>query len=301
MAKVLGHWSSWASTDRGRRSRRSAGPRMEAQLRRARLLIVHVETLATDAVGADRPGLAGAALLRIERDEQRGRWSRRSSSKLRSVVGASVSEEMVRIGDAARVIALGIDLTRSRASHGVRGALERPPRPFVRGLPQVGGRGGGSRVLVPGARPQITVGWTDNHTADRALAVAAEEAHLRGSALIVLTVPPAREPGPGRDHRPADPRRGAPRVRDRPRDSLPGPSDRRRPPDRRRPAGVDRDGSQPQDCLVLGCHRSNQPWSIRTGPVAEAVMRAGHCPVMLVGRQAKQPDDGACPVRTAVG
>ena len=43
------------------------------------------------------------------------------------------------------------------------------------------------------------------------------------------------------------------------------------------------------ELLVLGCHHSRQPWSIRTGPIAEVVMRTGHCPVMLVGRRARQP------------
>jgi nucleotide-binding universal stress UspA family protein len=39
--------------------------------------------------------------------------------------------------------------------------------------------------------------------------------------------------------------------------------------------------------LVLGCHHSEQPWSIRLGPVAEELMRFSRCPVMLVGRRGR--------------
>ena len=45
------------------------------------------------------------------------------------------------------------------------------------------------------------------------------------------------------------------------------------------------------ELLVLGCHHSTDAWSIRTGPVAAALMRDGHCPVMLVGRLARQHAD----------
>jgi nucleotide-binding universal stress UspA family protein len=40
--------------------------------------------------------------------------------------------------------------------------------------------------------------------------------------------------------------------------------------------------------LVLGSHHSEQSWSIRIGPIAEALMRRSPCPVMLVGRRALQ-------------
>jgi nucleotide-binding universal stress UspA family protein len=40
------------------------------------------------------------------------------------------------------------------------------------------------------------------------------------------------------------------------------------------------------ELLVLGVYHSDKPWSIRTGPVAAALTRLGHCPVMLVGRRA---------------
>jgi nucleotide-binding universal stress UspA family protein len=40
--------------------------------------------------------------------------------------------------------------------------------------------------------------------------------------------------------------------------------------------------------LVLGAHHSEQSWSIRVGPIAEELMRRSPCPVMLVGRRARQ-------------
>ena len=46
------------------------------------------------------------------------------------------------------------------------------------------------------------------------------------------------------------------------------------------------------DLLVIGCHHSADRWSIRTGPVAEAVMRGASCPVMLVSQPVDLPEHG---------
>jgi nucleotide-binding universal stress UspA family protein len=257
---------------------------IEARLRAARLLIVHVEPLAADVVEADRPWHAGESLLRSSGQAAR-EIEPEIDVELISAAGASVSEELLRVADGAEVIALGIDLTRSRASHGARGPLEdriavHANSPVVTVAPL--------SFITPGARTQVTVGWTDNHTAKLALRVAAEEAQLRGIALTVVTVPPERDP------------------------QLAGIID---PPDHESPLIASIAALEAQyrglainithqtgdvrqalsamastsELLVLGCHHSSQPWSIRTGPVAEAVMRTGHCPVMLVGRRAKQP------------
>ena len=43
------------------------------------------------------------------------------------------------------------------------------------------------------------------------------------------------------------------------------------------------------DLLVIGCHHSVDQWSVRTGPVAEAVMRGASCPVMLVSQPVAAP------------
>ena len=109
-----------------------------------------------------------------------------------SAIGTSISTELLRLTETAQVIALGIDLTRTRAAHGMRGPLE--DRVAVHANCPVVTVAPGS-FIVPGARSQVSVGWTDNRTAQLALHAAAEEAHLRGVALTVVTVPPvmARE------------------------------------------------------------------------------------------------------------
>ncbi len=256
---------------------------IEARLRAARLLLVHVEPLAADVVGGDRLWSAGGALLRSSVQVAN---EIEPEVEVRTVsASGSVSDELLRISDGAQVIALGIDLTRSRASHGARGPLEdrvavHANCPVVTVAPL--------SFITPGARTQITVGWTDNHTAKLALWVAAEEADLRGIALTVVTVPPEFDPQlvgiidpPNQEstlissvaaleahypglainitHQSGDVRQALSAM------------------------------AAASELLVLGCHHSSQPWSIRTGPVAEAVMRSGHCPVMLVGRRAKQP------------
>jgi nucleotide-binding universal stress UspA family protein len=256
---------------------------IEARLRTAMLLIVHVEPLATDVVGPDRSWPPGGAILRSSMQVAE-EIEPEIAIKTVSATGASVSEELLRVSENAHIIALGIDLTRTRASHGARGPLEdrvavHADCPVVAVAPL--------SFIAPAARTQVTVGWTDNHTAALALAAAAEEAHLRGIALTVVTVPPSFDP------------------------QLAGIID---PPnhesvligsvaalEEQYPGLVinitHRHGDVSQllsrmasssELLVLGCHHAKQPWSIRTGPVAETVMRTGHCPVMLVGRRARQ-------------
>ena len=261
---------------------------IEARLRAARLLIVHVEPLAADVVGADRPWHAGEAILRSSGQVAR-EAEPETDLEFVSAVGASVSEELLRIGDGAQVIALGIDLTRSRASHGARGPLEdriavHANCPVVTVAPL--------SFITPGARTQVTVGWTDNHTAKLALAVAAEEAHLRRIALTVVTVPPERDPQlvgiiDPPDHESALIASTAALEAHYP--GLPINITHQTGDVRQALSAL----APTSELLVLGCHHSSQPWSIRTGPVAGAVMRTGHCPVMLVGRRARQPRAGS--------
>jgi nucleotide-binding universal stress UspA family protein len=266
---------------------------IEARLRAARLLIAHVEPLATDAIGAGRPGHTGEAILR---SSERAARQVEPEIDLESVsaIGPSVSDELLRIGDNADVLALGIDLTRGRASHGARGPLEdriavHASCPVVMVAPL--------SFLAPGARTQVTVGWTDNRTAELALEAAAEEAHLRGIALTIVTVPPVQDPQLAGIIEPPD--HESPLIRSVA--ALEG----------RYPGLVINISHQAGDVqqalsamapsselLVLGCHHAKQPWSVRTGPIAEAVMRTGHCPVMLVGRRTKHP---AGNVRPAAG
>ena len=257
---------------------------VEARLRMARLRIVHVEPQAVDAVASDRRWAPSSAILRSSLQVATDIEPEIDVETL-SATSASVGEGLLRISEDAYLIALGIDLSRTRASHGARGPLEdqiavHANCPVVTVAPH--------SFIAPGARSQVSVGWTDNHTAQLALGAAAEEAHLRGCALTVVTVPPSFDP------------------------QLAGIID---PPNQESTliesiAGLEaqypglminiehRTGDVSQvlsgmaftsELLVLGCHHSTRPWSIRTGPVAAAVMRTGHCPVMLVGRRARQP------------
>jgi nucleotide-binding universal stress UspA family protein len=260
---------------------------IEARLRAAKLLIVHVEPLAADVVGAERPWHAGATFLRSSGQVAR-EVEPETDLECVSAVGASVSEELLHISEGAQVIVLGIDLTRSRASHGVRGPLEdriavHANCPVVTVAPL--------SFITPGARTQVTVGWTDNHTAELALAVAAEEAHLRGIALTVVTVPPERDPQLAGIIDPPDHESALIASVAALEAQFPG-----LPINIAHQIGDVRQAlsamAPTSELLVLGCHHSSQPWSIRTGPVAEAVMRTGHCPVMLVGRRATQPRAG---------
>ena len=43
------------------------------------------------------------------------------------------------------------------------------------------------------------------------------------------------------------------------------------------------------ELLVLGAHHSNRPWETRVGLISQALLRSGHCPVMLVGHLPAQP------------
>ena len=257
---------------------------VEARLRRGQLLIGHVELTAADSLGAQESRPSGEVLLQT---------SARSAADMEpeidvqtvSAIGTSVSTELLRLTETAQVIALGIDLTRTRAAHGMRGPLE--DRVAVHANCPVVTVAPGS-FIVPGARSQVSVGWTDNRTAQLALHAAAEEAHLRGVALTVVTVPPVMDPQVVGIVEPPD--------HESPLIDAVGDLEDRYPG---LPINISHEtgdvtaalGAMAADSelLVLGCHHSTRPWSIRTGPVAEALMRLGHCPVMLVGRRAKQP------------
>lgn len=57
-----------------------------------------------------------------------------------------------------------------------------------------------------------------------------------------------------------------------------------------RPADVLIDVSATAAITVVGSHHSNDPWSIRLGPVAEAVLRLALSPVVLVGHRRRPRD-----------
>jgi nucleotide-binding universal stress UspA family protein len=256
---------------------------VEARLRQAPLLIAHVELVATESLGANASDVSGELLLA---SSAKAAIELEPDIDVRTelVVGTSVREELVQLTTRCTVLALGIDLTRTRPTHGARGPIEdyvavHAACPVVMVAP--------ASFVAPGARTQVTVGWAEGHSARLALHAAAEEAHLRGGILSIVSVPPGRDPRldgivPAPDHE-STLIHAVGELEDR----YPGlPIDiTHRTGDATTALSAT---SLHSELLVIGSHHSDKPWSIRTGPVAEALMREGHCPVMLVGRRARQ-------------
>jgi nucleotide-binding universal stress UspA family protein len=263
---------------------------MEARLRQAPLLLVHVDLVPTESLGANPREISGELLLALN---AKAAVELEPDIDVRTelVAGSSVRAELVQFTQRCTVLALGIDVTRSRATHGARGPIEdyvavHADCPVVMVAP--------ASFVAPGARTQVTVGWSEGYNARLAMAAAAEEAHLRGAVLTVVSVPPASDPRlagivPTPDHESA--------LID-----VVGEIEHRYPGLRIDIAHRTGDVatalsamSTLSELFVLGSHHSSKPWSIRTGPVAEALMRDGHCPVMLVGRRARQRGGRATP------
>ena len=192
----------------------------------------------------------------------------------------SISDELIALSRSAALIVIGLDPDRPRSAHGALGSIE--DRVAVQAQCPV--------VTVSGPAPVgdgdvswVAVGWTNDVSGQRALAAAAAEADARGACLRIVALtarPDTSGPAEGRT---------------RPRSALP-----RRV--RRRHARIPRAGNQPDATtpatdivqalvrhsanaalLVIGCHHSENRWSIRVGSTAGAVMRQALCPVMLVG------------------
>ena len=255
---------------------------VEARLRHAQLLIVHVALVATDNLGAESSDISGEALL-VSSAKAATELEPDVDVRTNLVTGTSVRAELVGLSERAAVLALGIDLTRRRAAYGALGPIEDYVAVHA-GCPVVTVAPGS--FVAPGARTHVTVGWTEGHAARLALDAAAEEAHLRGAVLSIVTVPPVRDPQlegivPAPDQESAL-IEAVSDVEGR----YPG-----LPVDITHETGdvtaALRATAPRSELLVLGCHHSTKSWSIWTGPVAEDLIRAGHCPVMLVGRRAR--------------
>jgi nucleotide-binding universal stress UspA family protein len=254
----------------------------QAQVRCAELLVVHVRAVATDAVGRDDRSeeldsvltTSAAAASDMEPD---------IAILTRGPRCDSVSDYLVSLSAEASLLVIGVDPTRPRNTHGALGPIE--DRVAVHALCPVV-TVAGTLSSIENAHARIVVGWTDNHTGHQALQAAATEAVINSSVLTVVTVPTPVDPTV------ADLLRSRP---DEP-DLIDAVSNIERlypglQIDITHLKGAVTDllvqQSSSADLLVLGCHHSEQAWSIRTGPVAESVMRLAHCPVMLVGRLAK--------------
>jgi nucleotide-binding universal stress UspA family protein len=250
---------------------------LEARLLHRPLLIAHVERPAHDAAGLPGDESMANGLLTLSREAatEDGQVDVRTAV----VPAAAVSDALVQLAESAAVLALGIDVYRSRASHGALGPLE--DRVAVHAACPV--------VLVapfadvtPRAGGLVVTGWSPAPAGRLALEVAAVQASLRSARLAVVTVE-AREHPPGAAERVA---------RESELTSTVVELERRHPGlviDIRHFSGdvANAIGSTmaSADLLVLGCHHSRQPWNIRTGPIAETLARDGRCPVMLVGHR----------------
>ena len=254
----------------------------EARVRRAPLLVVHVEEVATDNLGAESGKQSGQSLLEASAMAAT-EFEPDIDVRTELLTGTSVRAELIALSQQAAVLAMGVDPTRPRWAHGARGPLEDHVAVHA-GCPVVVIA---PKSFLPPGRNQITVGWTEGHTARLALQAAAEEAHLHDAALTVLTVPPVADPQLAGIITPHDQESALIFAVGEIEDRYPGLIINISHQTDEVTAAL-KSMAPLSELLVLGCHHSTESWSIRTGPVAAALMRDGHCPVMLVGRLAKQ-------------
>src|SRR6188508_1947896 len=95
---------------------------VEARLRQAPLLLVHVELVATDSLGANASEISGELLLALGA-KAAVELEPEIDVRTELITGSSVRAGLVELTRRCTVLALGIDLTRSRATHGARGPI----------------------------------------------------------------------------------------------------------------------------------------------------------------------------------
>jgi nucleotide-binding universal stress UspA family protein len=251
----------------------------EARLRRAELLVVHIVAPVADAVGLDTDEQFADHLLTVSAAAAADLEPEVPVRRLR-ITSDSVTEHLVELSGSADLLVIGVDPTRTRASHGISGPLE--DRVAVHAdCPVV--TVAGTLASVANVYRRVVVGWTPGHTGRLALLAAADEAALAGAALTVFAVPAAVDPAIADViHHPSPEPALITAVGDVERrhpglvlDITHGSGD---------PTSALVDLSARADLLVVGCHHSEQTWNIRSGPVAGTAMRMAHCPVMLVAR-----------------
>jgi nucleotide-binding universal stress UspA family protein len=247
----------------------------EARLRQCDLIITHIDPPQLDAVGLDRGRSTHSALL--DDSAAAARCEPAISIRTRLLEG-SISDELIRASESAALLVLGIDHSKERASYGALGPLEdrvavhaHCPVVVVSRLPSNG----------PQRTREVVVGWIDAVSAWWAFNAAVAAADVRHAPLTVLRAIPRNRPDDetwaadrplleaiSSEHPPCPPSlylRISHQATDDPAETLIRAAD----------------GAQ---LLVIGCHHSDDRWSLRTGPVAEAVMRRASCPVMLVSQ-----------------
>lgn len=265
----------------------------EARLRKLPLLIVHVEPPHPDAVGVPEDRLAAFDLLEA---------SRRAAAPdddlevdIQLACENSPADALVRLSESAVLLAVGVDVSRPRWSFGARGPIE--DRIAVHALCPVVAVGAQASLDPSGIDP-VVLGWSPGVGGRLAMDAAAEEASLKESLLVVV-----------RARRPNSHLTGTDRLSD----DEPGliaaiaAAERHHPGltiDIRHvngdPVVALRALSVDAGLLVVGCHHTRQPSSIRTGPVAQSLIRDGICPVMLVGHRSTILDPAERPSQTPV-
>jgi nucleotide-binding universal stress UspA family protein len=255
----------------------------EARLRGATLALAHVRSSVSDDRAVDDLESEAETLL-IVRAAEASELEPKISVAPRLYESGSISEQLIELSGAADLLVLGVASARPRAEHGVLGPVE--DRVVVHAhCPVVTVNGPGP--IVGQDYDKIVLGWTERTTARRALEAAAEEAMLRGSLLSIVTIPPSATPSPELPSERINVEEALIDSMRRIESSYPG----LRIDVTHRTGQVDTELERSLDraaLLVLGSHQSEQPWSIRVGPIAEELMRRSPCPVMLVGRRARR-------------
>ena len=253
----------------------------EARLRQCDLIITHIDLPQMDAVGLDRGASPHRALL--DDSVAAATHSEPSVTVSTRQLQGSISDELIRASEAAVLLVLGIDRAKGRAAHGALGPIE--DRVAVHAnCPVVVV----SRTPTTGPKPsrEVVVGWIDTVSAWWAFNAAVEAAMARHGPLTVLRVQPM-------GHQEEEPWIG-----DQPLLEAISSAEPPCPPSlliriahevTDDPAAALIRAADAVDLLVIGCHHSVDQWSVRTGPVAEAVMRGASCPVMLVSQPVSAP------------
>jgi nucleotide-binding universal stress UspA family protein len=255
----------------------------ESRLRGATLALAHVRSSVSDDGTADGEESAAETLL-TDRAAEASELEPGISVVPRLYESASISEQLIGLSGSAALLVLGVAAARPRAEHGLLGPVE--DRVVVHAhCPVVTVNGPGP--IVGQDYDRIVLGWTEGTTGRRALEAAAEEAALRGSLLSIVTIPPTATPSPALPSEGINVEQVLIDSMRRIESTYPGleidVTHRTGQVDTELERSLDRAA-----LLVLGSHHSEQSWSIRVGPIAEELMRRSPCPVMLVGRRARQ-------------
>jgi nucleotide-binding universal stress UspA family protein len=251
----------------------------EAQLRHAELVITHVDPPSPDAVGLYGEPVGSEAILEACATAA-SQWAP-SVTVATLLLRGGITDELIRLSASATMLVVGVDSAKSRAAHGVLGPVE--DRVVVHAdCPVVTVHGPPPTARNP--HPDVVVSWCDDEAGQCALQTAAAEATARDASLTVVSVLTDTQPGEGHSHQErsaADADRALADGVARLEDELPHlvinvisePGDAV-------PVLIRRAHSA--DLIVVGCPRADDRWSIRTGPLAGALMRGAPCPVMLV-------------------